>query len=71
MRGLCTPEVGLSKNISYTFDPNAPQGSHITSVYIDGEPLNDDQVYKVVMPSFLAAGGDNFFSINFGLGMRF
>jgi 5'-nucleotidase len=62
-------QLGVSSNVDYTYtgstsdDPLTTQGSHITSVYIDGEALVDDQVYKVVMPSFLAAGGDNFFSI--------
>ncbi|WP_192497206.1 bifunctional metallophosphatase/5'-nucleotidase [Gulosibacter chungangensis] len=63
-------QLGISSNVNYTFtgsitdDPATTQGSHITSVYIDGEPLVDDQIYTVVMPSFLAAGGDNFYSLN-------
>ncbi|UQN15141.1 5'-nucleotidase C-terminal domain-containing protein [Gulosibacter sp. ACHW.36C] len=63
-------QLGLSSNVDYSYtgstsdDPLTTQGSHITSVYIDGVALDDAQVYKVVMPSFLAAGGDNFLSLN-------
>lgn len=63
-------QLGISSNVDYSYtgstsdDPATTQGTHITSVYVDGAPLVDDQVYKVVMPSFLAAGGDNFFALN-------
>ncbi|WP_125107688.1 5'-nucleotidase C-terminal domain-containing protein [Gulosibacter massiliensis] len=63
-------QLGISSNVDYSYtgstsdDPLTTQGTHITSVYVDGAPLVDDQVYKVVMPSFLAAGGDNFFALN-------
>ncbi|SJM60722.1 5'-nucleotidase C-terminal domain-containing protein [Gulosibacter sp. 10] len=62
-------QLGVSSNVNYSYagstsdDPLTSQGDHITSLYIDGEPIADDELYDVVMPSFLAAGGDNFLSL--------
>lgn len=53
-------QLGLSKNVSYTFDPALPEGSRITSVSINGAPLDPAKTYKVATFSFLATGGDNF-----------
>ncbi|MCW2824151.1 MAG: hypothetical protein JWQ91_1068 [Aeromicrobium sp.] len=53
-------QLGLSKNVHYTFDSTKPEGSRITSVRINGEPLDLARTYKVATFSFLAAGGDNF-----------
>jgi 5'-nucleotidase len=53
-------QLGLSKNVKYTFDPARAEGSRITSVTISGEPLDPDKTYKVATFSFLATGGDNF-----------
>ncbi|KAA1374567.1 5'-nucleotidase C-terminal domain-containing protein [Aeromicrobium fastidiosum] len=53
-------QLGVSKNVHYTFDATRPEGSRITSVTIDGKPLEADQQYKVATFSFLATGGDNF-----------
>lgn len=53
-------QLGLSSNVSYTFDDSAPQGSHITSVTIDGAPLDPQGNYRIGTFSFLAQGGDNF-----------
>ncbi|WP_336716186.1 bifunctional metallophosphatase/5'-nucleotidase [Arthrobacter sp. USHLN218] len=53
-------QLGLSDNVSYTYDANAGQGSHITGVWIDGEQLDPDREYRIGTFSFLAQGGDNF-----------
>jgi len=53
-------QLGLSDNVSYTYDPGLPEGSRITSVTIDGAPLDPDAGYRVATFSFLATGGDNF-----------
>lgn len=53
-------QLGLSKNVHYTFDPTLPEGSRITSVTVNGEELDPAKSYKVAVPSFLATGGDNF-----------
>ena len=53
-------QLGLSDNVSYTYDASLPEGSRITSVTIDGEPLDPAADYRVGTFSFLATGGDNF-----------
>ncbi|GCE76773.1 ExeM/NucH family extracellular endonuclease [Cellulomonas biazotea] len=53
-------QLGLSSNVTYTFDPAAALGSHITSVTVNGEPLDPDAEYRIGTFSFLAQGGDNF-----------
>ncbi|TNC21367.1 ExeM/NucH family extracellular endonuclease [Georgenia sp. 311] len=52
--------LGLSDNVSYTMDPAAPRGERITSVTVDGEPLDLEADYRIGTFSFLAQGGDNF-----------
>ena len=53
-------QLGLSKNFTYTFDATKAEGSRVTSVRINGQPLDLTKQYKVATFSFLAAGGDNF-----------
>ncbi|MEU3452321.1 ExeM/NucH family extracellular endonuclease [Micromonospora sp. NPDC006766] len=58
--------LGVSKGFSYTYNPEAPKGSRITSVKLNGTPLNLSGTYRVTMNSFLAAGGDNFTTLGKG-----
>jgi 5'-nucleotidase len=67
--------TGVSSNVSYTVntdvrtaDPctleegcawNDP-GSHVTSVFINGEPLDPERTYKIITISYLISGGDNY-----------
>ncbi|WP_267477194.1 bifunctional metallophosphatase/5'-nucleotidase [Nocardioides sp. Leaf374] len=53
-------QLGMSDNVQVTTDPTAPAGSRITSVLIDGEPLDPARTYTISTLSFLATGGDNF-----------
>lgn len=53
-------QLGLSENVNVTADGSKPLGSRITSVTIDGAPLDPAQSYSVSTVSFLATGGDNF-----------
>ncbi|MGH3458794.1 5'-nucleotidase C-terminal domain-containing protein [Aeromicrobium sp.] len=53
-------QMGVSENVKYTFDPTRPEGDRITGVTIDGQELDPAGSYKIAVPSFLAAGGDNF-----------
>lgn len=53
-------QLGLSDNVTYTYDADQPHGSRITSVTIDGKPLDPAATYRVATPSFLTTGGDNF-----------
>src|SRR5690625_3824290 len=52
--------LGLSDNVSYTWDPEAERGERITSVMIDGAPLDPEREYRIGTFSFLAEGGDQF-----------
>src|SRR3546814_410021 len=52
--------LGLSDNVRVTTDASRPRGERITSVIVDGEPLDLERVYTVSTISFLASGGDNF-----------
>ncbi|WP_055479445.1 5'-nucleotidase C-terminal domain-containing protein [Sphaerimonospora mesophila] len=63
-------KLGVSKGLFYTYDPAAPKGRHITSVTLDGKPLDPAKSYRVVVNSFLASGGDNFGTLNEGADKR-
>lgn len=63
-------KLGVSKGLVYTYDPAAAQGSRITSITLDGAPLDPAKNYTVAANSFLAAGGDNFFTFKEGTGKR-
>lgn len=63
-------KLGVSEGLVYTYDPAAPQGSRITSITLDGTPIDPTANYTVAANSFLAAGGDNFFTFREGAGKR-
>ncbi|AIY02895.1 5'-nucleotidase domain-containing protein [Arthrobacter sp. PAMC 25486] len=52
--------LGLSANVDYSYDSSRELGDHITSVVINGAPLDLERSYRVGTFSFLATGGDNF-----------
>lgn len=52
--------LGLSENVSYTYNPELAEGSRIVSVTVNGEPLDPAAEYRIGTFSFLAQGGDNF-----------
>ncbi|MFS0734875.1 choice-of-anchor I family protein [Microbacterium sp. 1P10UB] len=53
-------QLGLSENVTYTYDAGRAQGDRITSVTVNGQPLDETAEYRVGTLSFLADGGDNF-----------
>jgi 5'-nucleotidase len=53
-------QLGLSKNVNYTYDAARPAGDRITSVRVNGALLDPAKSYRVGTFSFLATGGDNF-----------
>ncbi|KAB1862181.1 ExeM/NucH family extracellular endonuclease [Microbacterium algeriense] len=53
-------KLGVSEGLVYTYDPTAAQGSRITSITVNGSPLDAAGTYTVAANSFLAGGGDNF-----------
>lgn len=55
--------LGLSDNVSYTVttaDPNATPGDNVSSITINGVPVDPAAEYRVATFSFLVSGGDNF-----------
>lgn len=53
-------KLGLSENVTYTFDPDRAMDDRITSITIDGQPIDMAATYTIVGASFLIGGGDNF-----------
>jgi 5'-nucleotidase len=53
-------KLGVSEGFVSTYDPTAASGSRITSMTLDGTPIDPATTYKVTVNSFLASGGDNF-----------
>jgi len=53
-------QLGLSSNVTYTYDESRPLGERITSVAVNGQPIDPAKLYTVGSGSFLVTGGDNF-----------
>ncbi len=53
-------QLGLSKNVRYTYDASADKGSRITGIWVNGKRVTNAATYRVGSFSFLLAGGDNF-----------
>ncbi|WP_284763345.1 ExeM/NucH family extracellular endonuclease [Arthrobacter sp. efr-133-R2A-63] len=53
-------QLGVSKNVNYTFDAARPAGDRITSIWVNGALIDPAKSYRIGTFSFLAAGGDNF-----------
>jgi len=56
-------KLGVSKGLTYVTDYTAPAGSRVTNLEFDSEPVDPAATYRVVVNSFLASGGDNFFTL--------
>lgn len=52
--------LGLSDNVSYTYDATREEGDRITSINVNGAPIGEETLYTVGSGSFLISGGDNF-----------
>ncbi|WP_271986029.1 bifunctional metallophosphatase/5'-nucleotidase [Pseudoclavibacter terrae] len=63
-------QLGLSDNFTYVFDSSRPRMDRIVGLSIDDEPVQPDETYNLVMPTFLAAGGDNFHSLANNVGVQ-
>lgn len=56
-------QLGFSKNVSYTYDESLPEGSRVTSIAMNGRPIDPAKTYTVASGSFLISGGDNFWEL--------
>ncbi|MBI4935490.1 MAG: bifunctional metallophosphatase/5'-nucleotidase [Actinobacteria bacterium] len=55
--------LGINKELNVTYDPNGAAGSRVTGITLSGVPVDPAATYRVVVNSFLAAGGDNFLEL--------
>jgi len=46
--------------IRFTFDARKPAGERITSIEVNGQPLDETKTYTVATNDFLASGGDGY-----------
>ena len=53
-------DLGLSDNVSYTYNPEAPRGEKVTGITINGEAVDPAKDYTVAGSTFLFDGGDGF-----------
>ena len=53
-------QLGVSSNVTYTYDESRKEGDRITSVWVNGKPIDPKGTYTVGSGSFLIAGRDNF-----------
>jgi 5'-nucleotidase len=58
-------KLGINKEFTYTYDPSAAKGSHITEMWLNGTKLDtaSPTKYLIGANSFLASGGDSFFTL--------
>ena len=59
-------KLGVNRALTYTYDPGAARGSHISEMLLDGVPIDPAATYSVGANSFLASGGDNFLTFRDG-----
>ncbi len=52
--------LGVSEGFFFAYDETLAEGSRITSITLDGEPVLPGTEYRVTVNEFLASGGDNF-----------
>jgi 5'-nucleotidase len=63
-------QLGLSKNVNYTYDAARAAGDRITSIRVNGSLIDPARSYRVGTFSFLATGGDNFRIFKEGTGTK-
>ncbi len=62
--------LGLSSNVSYTYDESRTEGNRITGIHVNGVPIDPQKLYTVGSGSFLIAGGDNFHELAKGVNTK-
>lgn len=58
--------LGTSDGFVSTFDASKPEGSRITGMWLNSQPINPSGTYRVSATSFLAGAGDNFWAFRNG-----
>ena len=59
-------KLGVNKELEYTYNPAGAVGNRITEMLLNGVPIVPTETYLVGANSFLASGGDNFFTLAAG-----
>lgn len=59
-------KLGVNKELEYTYNPAGAAGNRITEILLNGVPIDPAATYLVGANSFLASGGDNFFTLGAG-----
>ena len=62
--------LGLSDNVSYTYDADRAAGDRVTGVFVDGQPIDANASYVIGSFNFLLTGGDNFREFTQGTNTR-
>lgn len=62
--------LGLSDNITYTYDESRPMDDRITGIWVDGEPMDMGATYTIGSGNFLIDGGDQFWEFANGENTR-
>ncbi|MBT2536232.1 ExeM/NucH family extracellular endonuclease [Arthrobacter sp. ISL-69] len=63
-------QLGLSRNVNYTYDAARAAGDRITSIRVDGSLIDPAKSYRIGTFGFLATGGDNFRIFKDGVGTK-
>lgn len=56
--------------LKYAYNASAPQGQRITSITVDGQPIDRAATYSVAANGFIATGGDGFTVFTQGQNVR-
>ena len=59
-------KLGVSESLKYTYDPAGAAGDRIDAIYVNGALVGPADTFTVTVNSFLASGGDNFFTLATG-----
>ena len=63
-------QLGLSKNVNYTYDAARTAGDRITAIRVNGALIDLAMSYRIGTFNFLATGGDNFRIFKEGAGTK-
>lgn len=46
--------------MTFSFDPSKPVGQRVQEIFINGQPLDENKIYKMATTDFLMLGGDGY-----------
>lgn len=61
----------VSSGFTYVVDMRKPSGSRLVEAKLNGEPIQDDRTYRVVVNNFMARGGDSLLPLADAKGYRY